>query len=149
MGPIPMKEAKIREPVQSAIILYDQGKKRETIVLQTKLVSTRSAKGMFFMPLPNKPDISTAKQEVFDRVVAFAEGLMGTATHFQAMSHYYTGAGPRCGQFSPLRVPRPHSDLGKSAMRLSAKSAWPQTLGWLMLFSMRVMYGMPCRQSRP
>ena len=73
MGPIPMKETEIREPVQNAIILFDQGKKRETIVLQTKLVSSRSAKGMFFMPLPSKPDVSTAKPDVFDRVVGFAK----------------------------------------------------------------------------
>jgi len=73
MGPIPMKETEIREPVQNAIILFDQGKKRETIVLQTKLVSTRSAKGMFFMPLPSKPDVSTAKPDVFKRVVGFAK----------------------------------------------------------------------------
>jgi hypothetical protein len=73
MGPIPIKETAIREPVQNAIILFDQAKKRETIVLQTKLVSSRNAKGLFFMPLPSKPKVSTAKPDIFTRVVGFAK----------------------------------------------------------------------------
>ena len=73
MGPIPMKEIEIREPVQNAIILFDQAKKKETIILQTRLVSSRSVKGMFFMPLPSKPEVSTATPEVYTRVVTFAK----------------------------------------------------------------------------
>jgi len=73
MGPIPIKETEIREPVQNAIILFDQDQKKETIILQTQLVSTRAAKGMFFMPLPSNPEVSTAEPDVFSRVVGFAK----------------------------------------------------------------------------
>ena len=95
MGPIPMKETAIREPVQNAIILFDQGKKRETIVLQTKLVSTRSVKGMFFMPLPSKPDVSTAKPDVFERVVGFAKasGVKFTLADIWGMTNGPGGGG--------------------------------------------------------
>ena len=73
MGPIPIKETEIREPVQNAIVLFDQDRKKETIILQTQLVSTRSTKGMFFMPLPSNPEVSTADPDVFSRVVGFAK----------------------------------------------------------------------------
>jgi len=95
MGAIPMKDIEIREPTQNAIILYDQGKKQEMIMLQTRLVSTRNAKGLFFMPLPSKPKVSTAKPEVFSRAVDFAKakGVVFTLTDVWGGMHETLGPG--------------------------------------------------------
>ena len=95
MGPISIKKTEVREPVQNAIILFDQGKRRETIILQTKLVSTRNVKGMFFMPLPSEPNVSIAGTGVFSRVTAFAKtnGIRFTLTDLWSLMYMTNGGG--------------------------------------------------------
>ena len=41
------------------------------------------------------------------------------------------------------------SDQGNSSISASAKIFIPRASGWLIEFSMSVLYGIPCRHSRP
>lgn len=55
MGSFPLVSGEIHEEEQSAIIVLDTARHRETIILQTNVRSNREVTGVFFMPLPAKP----------------------------------------------------------------------------------------------
>jgi hypothetical protein len=57
MGILPPLDGKIQEPYQSAVICYEGSTKQETLILQTNVRGDRSMFGVFFMPLPAKPEV--------------------------------------------------------------------------------------------
>ena len=63
--------------------------------MQTKLVSTRNVKGMFFMPLPSEPTVSVAGTGVFSRVMAYAKtnGISFTLRDIWNLIYMTNGSG--------------------------------------------------------
>jgi len=59
----------IHEEEQTAVILMDTGKKRETIILQTNVRSDQDRVAVFFMPLPAKPDVQLAPPDAVTKTL--------------------------------------------------------------------------------
>jgi len=73
MGTFPVVNGAIHEEEQTAVILMDTEKKRETIILQTNVRSDQDRVAVFFMPLPAKPDVQLAPADAVKRTLGLVK----------------------------------------------------------------------------